>query len=1657
MFHGLQRSYRRLALVLGAWGAYGLIFIPAYRLAGPIASALAVLPILATSWRFGETGGVVGGLLAFLSSLLLLKLAGGDAAQMVSPGGVIGSSVLVLTGAIVGRLHDLSKRVRRELSEREHIEEMLHRQNARLQTLNAISQALASTLRLEEMLDEALAGTVDMLNVTGGIIALRDEGTGRLNLVAHKGLAGIVVEHLEGVAAEGTLCELAYGPGGPPGTELLGAGTLPEDDVLYEMGLQSYVAVRIARGEQVFGTLFALDTSPYPVDEPTGSLLTAIGQQLGVAIGNAQLYKRTAEDHREAHTLLKTAGALSTTLRFEVLLERVLNQLRLIVPYDTSAVVLLQDDFCQVAASRGWNSPARWQRTPLQDRPLVERVVRERQPLLLSDMQGVPTEELGQHAGPLESWLGIPLVARDSVVGVLTAGSRGAGVYDEESKQLAFAFAHQAALAIENSRLYERMRSQLQEVRVLQEVTAAISSTLDVEQVLPYVAHSLCEILKGTSTEIFSVDGGGGDATAVTSYAAEDAVAAERDLEPGRTEVLDALPGTTGALERREPLQIQKDNPDTDPGARAVLEARGAQSMLLLPIVARDLVLGFARVWDSATSRRFTRRDIVTGETLAHQTAFAMENARLFEQTRASLIETRALYRISRSLIAKESLSDVLQGMVDEVVKAVSADRATVTTFDLEASRVTNSVKGGPGSDRVAGVSFEELWNGLSGWVLRELQPALSPKGQPDPRESPRVQRRRRETGAGSILVVPVICRGRPLGTMTVINRVDQRDFTEEDLDLMMAFANQAAAALENARLIEETQRRATQLAAAADVARAATAIMDQEQLLEVVVGLIQQQFGFRLAAVFLVDREGDQLYPAAATDDFAEIIPDGYRQPVGKGAVGTAAETGETVLIKNAGASSVAYRVGNWLSPSSVSVPIQIGGIVLGVLEVEAEAIGAFDENDRLALEIIADQIAISYQNAELLTETRSRVNDLQLLHDVSLAAASTSHLQETLQAAAEALAAEWKSTQVALQLVDRENDSLRMAAGVGHPLDEVGSLDLPLGRGITGWVAQTGEAVLAPDVREDPRYYQVNPNTGSELCVPLRSGSEVVGTLNVESPSVNAFTPDDQRLLTTLAGNLASLIDRARLFEEIEAARTELQYRAEALEEANARLTELDRLKSRFLANMSHELRTPLNSVIGFSEVLLDGLLGDMPPEQKECVDNIYASGEHLMALINDILDLSKIEAGRMELVLKPFDVAEMVRNVQKTVTPMITEKSQILTVDVEDDLPELTADRVRVRQVLLNLLSNAHKFTPLEGEITLTCRLADPTTILFSVSDTGIGIRQDDQQVIFEEFRQADSSEAGDTKGTGLGLTISKRLVELHDGSIWVESERGEGATFSFLLPVSGPSVEEPEADDEGVIPPAGRRVLIVEDDRQFSNLLALYLRREGYIPIQHYRGSGAVEQARDLNPTLITLDVMLPSQDGWQILERLKSDPQTRDIPVLVISALRDGRLALSLGASDYLVKPVDRDALHTVLSRLSIEEPPPRPSTILLIDDDPDLAPLLRAMLQGRCELIPAYDGEEGLAKARTQRPDGILLDLMMPGMSGFEVLDSLKADDETVNIPVIVLTVKNVTAGEREQLNDQIESLMEKRALTPQALTEQIRRFETPRGSGSVY
>ena len=460
-----------------------------------------------------------------------------------------------------------------------------------------------------------------------------------------------------------------------------------------------------------------------------------------------------------------------------------------------------------------------------------------------------------------------------------------------------------------------------------------------------------------------------------------------------------------------------------------------------------------------------------------------------------------------------------------------------------------------------------------------------------------------------------------------------------------------------------------------------------------------------------------------------------------------------------------------------------------------------------------------------------------------------------------------------------------------------------------------------------------------GYEICRQLRI-EERTQALPVIILSAQQDKADKVKALEAGADDfLSKPVDEAELLARVRAhmrARRlfeQASMSAAGLAAANRELEKASRLKSEFLANMSHELRTPLNAIIGFSEVLLDSELYDMPQGQRtQFLENIRRSGHHLLGLINDILDLSKVEAGRMELRRETIQLHELILGCVAIVQPLAYKKR--ITLDANSRAGDLTipADPARVKQILYNLLSNAVKFTPEGGRVTVTAEIAESEARV-AVQDTGIGITLADQAIIFDEFQQIDQGPARQQEGTGLGLALVRRLVELHGGRVWVESAPGEGSRFTFTLPVVGDTAQpiasltrQRTAASEQMLGQLGDSkrspILVVEDEREAAELLTLHLTRAGYDVYRASTGDEALDMARHIQPFAVTLDVLLPGRDGWEFLSALRSDPQLANVPVIVVSIIDNRELGFALGATDYLVKPIDNNALLGILQRLN---------------------------------------------------------------------------------------------------------------------------------------
>ena len=515
-----------------------------------------------------------------------------------------------------------------------------------------------------------------------------------------------------------------------------------------------------------------------------------------------------------------------------------------------------------------------------------------------------------------------------------------------------------------------------------------------------------------------------------------------------------------------------------------------------------------------------------------------------------------------------------------------------------------------------------------------------------------------------------------------------------------------------------------------------------------------------------------------------------------------------------------------------------------------------------------------------------------------------------------------------------------------------------------------------------------------------------------------------------------------------ELKQHEAELADLVEKLQIARDAANEANRTKSSFLANMSHELRTPLNAIIGLTEMMVSNAARFGTEKAQEPLQRVNRAGRHLLGLINEVLDLSKIEAGKLELHPESVDLVPLIDEVIGTARQLAEQNKNRLVVECQESLGPLTVDPMRLRQILLNLLSNAFKFTT-QGEVGLRVRkvVDGPSWIEFAVSDTGIGMTAEQQHKLFEEFSQADAVTARRFGGTGLGLAITRKLARLMGGDVTVASEPGKGSIFTVRLP--GGTDIPARTFMEGGRRPDGDCVLVIDDDATARELLTDQLRAEGFSVVTASGGLEGLKLAKEVHPSVITLDVIMPDLDGWSVLAALRQDSELSEIPVIMITILDQQRRGVALGAAGYLTKPIDREQLHRLVERFRAQAQPTR---VLLVEDDSFQRERMHAWLESQRWVVQeAANGREALDRLQQSKPDLILLDLMMPEMDGFQVVATLQKEAGWRDIPVIVITALDLDAKDHDRLNSGVQSVLVKETFQPADLVERIRRLAQTR------
>ncbi|MBZ0284497.1 MAG: response regulator [Anaerolineae bacterium] len=907
---------------------------------------------------------------------------------------------------------------------------------------------------------------------------------------------------------------------------------------------------------------------------------------------------------------------------------------------------------------------------------------------------------------------------------------------------------------------------------------------------------------------------------------------------------------------------------------------------------------------------------------------------------------------------------------------------------------------------------------------------------------------------ARSWLGVPLRNRkNEVIGVISIQNELSNH-YSDPDLSLLMVIGVHLSQTIENRQLLLAEQERRKIASTLIDVSQVVGSTLDYEDVLERILEQLHRVLEYDRASIMLPApdcEDGSRMIVSASQG--TQRTPRGQeirlqenslsmrvwvsQQPVVLDDIRNHADRWSAGLVTPA-----AHQTRAW-----IGVPMVIQNRAIGLIAVEKFTVGYYNERDASTAFALGRQAAIAVENARLHAEAalaleilEQRARRLDSIHHVATLLSSTLDRDTILNTAARMLAELFECDHCGVVLINEKDGHAYVVAD--YPARGIVGQRIPVENNRSFEKLLRGSMAMAvyDSDPEDDGTHQSLRELGfrSTLLAPLIVHDGVIGSIGLDSIAPGrVFTPEEHETCMTIAGQVALALKNAQLYEQALAA---------------------NRLKTEFLANMSHELRTPLNAIIGYSEMLLSQVYGELNPKQNDRLMRVNIGGKHLLELINDVLDLSKIEAGQMDLSLAPLSISDVVYDAIADITPQADAKGLRLYMRMTPELPLVQADAQRIRQIITNLLDNAVKFTD-EGSVTLELnimllrdgqpangaaapppqlRVVDGKWLAIVVADTGIGIRPDDQKLIFEAFTQADGSSVRKYEGTGLGLAITQRLVKMHQGYIWVESTVDKGSSFTVLLPLEAEteklSIQEPAPDPERPL------VLIIDDDPSALQLVQDYLSLYAYQVVSTTSPKQALELAKRLHPAVVISDVMMPEVSGWEVLRQLKTDKETSDIPVIIVSIIEQRTIGYYLGAADYLTKPINRESLLNAIDRVAHIEPQ---FPILIVDDDMRDRSLLSEILErAGFQTAEAESGEAAITWLEDNPASLLLLDLLLPGISGLEVLEKLRENPETEDIPVIAVTGGTIPDGVTEM--EGIAQIMQKGTISGNSLVQQV-------------
>jgi GAF domain-containing protein len=1187
------------------------------------------------------------------------------------------------------------------------------------------------------------------------------------------------------------------------------------------LGWRTQLTVPLLREQTAIGTIAIRRPEVRPFTDQQIGLLQTFANQAVIAIENVRLFtelqeKNTAlttanaqvteslEQQTATSELLKVIGRSTFDLQpvFETLAENAVRLceaqhavifrfdgqlLRVVVGYNVSSVLR---DFLE----RNPFSPGR--------QTTAGRAALERRTIHVRDVSADEEYSDGaRQVDPYRTMLAIPMVRSGELLGVIVIHRHVVQPFTDSQIALMETFADQAAIAIENVRLFNETKEALDRQTATAEILRVISSSpTDVQPVFDAIVSNAARLCGATQAGVYRLDGELIHSVAHAGFT-EGQLLEWRAMFPRPADEFGVV-----ARAIRTASIVRVNDVETDshyPGdAHTNMRARGVRSHVVVPMLRGGELIGLISLVHARPSA-FTDAHVDLLKTFADQAVIAVENVRLFNETKEALDRQIATAEILRVI---SSTPTDIQPVLDAIVRSAArlCEGYDVWIGLTEGENLRVRAHQGP---IVVAVELRPIRRGrVSETAVLERRTIHVHDLAASGAEFPQGQADALRIGHRTTLGVPLLREGQAIGVI-LIRRLEVRPFTDKQIELLQTFADQAVIAIENVRLFTElqeknralTQAHATvtetleQQTVTAEILRVISrSPTDLQPVFDTIVRNARRLCAADSCSVFT--HRGDQIHLESidnATAEGADAIRRAYPLPPSRGhATGRAILTGRPVHIPDV-RQDPDYELHGILGAglrSIVAVPTLRDGIAIGAITLHTWATPRpFSDAQISLVQTFADQAVIAIENVRLFKELEARTHDLtrsvgelRALGEVGQAISSTLNLETVLTTIVSRAAGLAGSDGGAIYEYDDVAEQFWLRAEHGETAGVIASrrdVGIRRGEGAVGRLAVMLEPTQIADITPEGAYQSrlrealVGVGVRSLLAVPLVREGRLLGGLVVNRKQPGEFAPEVIALLQTFATQSALAIQNARLFREIEDKSRQLEVASQH--------------KSEFLANMSHELRTPLNAIIGFSEVLLERMFGDVNEKQEEYLKDIYASGQHLLSLINDILDLSKIEAGRMELDLTEFNLPTVIDNALTFVRERAGRRSIALHLMLDERLGQMQGDERKIRQVVLNLLSNAIKFTPEGGRIEVQAKPKD-SVVEISVTDTGVGIAPEDLEAVFEEFRQVGTADKK-VEGTGLGLALSRKFIELHGGKIWVTSQVGEGSTFTFRFPM------------------------------------------------------------------------------------------------------------------------------------------------------------------------------------------------------------------------------------------------------------------------------